>query len=58
MLRGAPRFDPYSALGAFVKTLVDELIATGHDIKRRSYRARAGCCWPKSVRIDVYVNVN
>jgi hypothetical protein len=28
-----PEFDPYSAPGAFVMTLVDELIASGHRIK-------------------------
>jgi hypothetical protein len=30
---GHPEFDPYSASGALVMTLVDELIAAGHDIK-------------------------
>ena len=30
---GHPEFDPYSASGALVMQLVDELVAAGHDIK-------------------------
>jgi Sensors of blue-light using FAD len=30
---GHPEFDPYSASGALVMTMVDELVAAGHDIK-------------------------
>ena len=30
---GHPEFDPYSASGALVMTLVEELVAAGHDIR-------------------------
>lgn len=33
VMMGHPEFDPYSASGAFVMQLVDELVAAGHDIK-------------------------
>jgi Sensors of blue-light using FAD len=33
IMMGHPEFDPYSASGALVMTLVDELVAAGHDIK-------------------------
>ena len=33
IMMGHPEFDPYSAPGALVMTLVDELVAAGHDIK-------------------------
>ena len=33
IMMGHPEFDPYSASGAMVMTLVGELVAAGHAIK-------------------------
>ena len=33
IMMGHPEFDPYSASGAMVMTLVGELVSAGHDIK-------------------------
>jgi hypothetical protein len=33
VMMGHPEFDPYSASGALMVQLVDELVAAGHDIK-------------------------
>jgi hypothetical protein len=33
IMMGHPEFDPYSASGALVMTMIGELVAAGHDIK-------------------------